>query len=108
VIWVASFVLTILVVIYVGYPLFAPPAVDEEDALERAVSQRRKERKGAMATDKQVACPQCAANNIHTDKFCARCGAQLSATCARCGAPYEASDAFCSTCGAKLAGVKRS
>jgi hypothetical protein len=59
-------------------------------------------------------CANCGSPTRDTDRFCARCGADLGAEqslepagagfCTSCGAPLEADDRFCGRCGAPLAG----
>lgn len=112
-IWAAGFVLTMIVVVYVGYPLFVRDAEPAEDALEAAIAERREKKqsgtarpKAAVATAPRgvVKCARCGSANLPEDRFCARCGAGLGERCAACGTPYEAGDVFCASCGARLAG----
>ena len=112
-IWAAGFVLTVAVVVFVGYPLFVREQASTEDALEAAIAQRRdKARTGAapaaVAARPRGAnkCARCGASNLPEDRFCAKCGAGLGRRCAACGAAYDAGDAFCAKCGARLAGSK--
>ncbi|MCL5110473.1 MAG: zinc-ribbon domain-containing protein [Chloroflexi bacterium] len=104
-------VLTVAVVVYVGYPLFARQSVPVEDALELAIAQRRGKVRAAVAEPRAsagVTCPACGARNQADDKFCARCGRSLAqAQCARCGTAYDEGDVFCAKCGAPLNGRSR-
>jgi hypothetical protein len=49
-------------------------------------------------------CSKCAAENREGRKFCAECGAPLSARCASCGAENDPAEKFCGECGVALAG----
>ncbi len=106
-VWGLGFILTLAVVVFVGYPLFSREAVPVEDSLELAIAQRRGKAKGAAAATRgrgKTACPRCGAANLPQDRFCARCGTELALTCPACGNKYDAGDLFCASCGAKLAG----
>jgi hypothetical protein len=52
-------------------------------------------------------CSKCATENREGRKFCAECGAPLSARCASCGAENEPAEKFCGECGAALTGKTR-
>ncbi len=60
----------------------------------------------APATGGVIICPKCKAQNPAGAKFCAGCGATLSAPspkfCPKCGDPVKAGEKFCDKCGAKL------
>ena len=47
-------------------------------------------------------CPKCSKDNRQGRRFCAGCGAKLSATCPKCGASNEPEENFCGDCGAAL------
>ncbi|MDT4935703.1 MAG: hypothetical protein QOK11_3595, partial [Pseudonocardiales bacterium] len=47
-------------------------------------------------------CLTCGAENRVGRKFCAQCGASLTAACPTCGATNEPGDLFCGDCGAQL------
>ncbi|MCZ6654007.1 MAG: alpha/beta fold hydrolase [Planctomycetota bacterium] len=47
-------------------------------------------------------CLQCQAENRADRRFCAKCGAVLSAACPDCGFANEPSDEFCGGCGVRL------
>ena len=47
-------------------------------------------------------CPSCDHDNRADRRFCAECGAPLSAACPACGAPVEPGEKFCGGCGARL------
>ena len=49
-------------------------------------------------------CSKCAAENREGRKFCAECGAPLSARCSSCGAENDPAEKFCGECGVALAG----
>jgi class 3 adenylate cyclase len=50
-----------------------------------------------------VRCPNCSTENAAGRKFCAECGARLSAGCPSCGATNDPSAKFCGECGTALA-----
>ncbi|MHB1133944.1 MAG: zinc ribbon domain-containing protein [Chloroflexota bacterium] len=102
-------VLTVAVVVYVGYPLFSRQPVVAEAALEAAIAQRRRGRATATGVPARgPVCTRCHAANEPGDLFCARCGEALSTrACAACGAAYDEGDVFCAHCGASLAGRAR-
>lgn len=99
-IWGFSFLLTLAVVLYVGYPLFVREETLDEDVLEMAVAERRRRKQKGLGTAN--ACPSCGAGNDPADRFCGSCGAFLGPRCPRCGARSQQGDAFCASCGAKL------
>lgn len=114
-IWAVGFVLTVAVVVFVGYPLFVREEGPPDDALEAAIAERRGKKRTAgggkaatasapLATHRAVKCGSCGASNLPEDKFCARCGSALGGRCGACGAPYVAGDVFCAKCGTRLAG----
>src|SRR6059036_3043939 len=47
-------------------------------------------------------CPQCGQDNREGRRFCAHCGAALSAACQSCGASNEPGELFCGDCGQPL------
>jgi class 3 adenylate cyclase len=47
-------------------------------------------------------CSKCGSDNRQGRKFCAECGAPLSARCANCGVVNEPNEKFCGECGASL------
>ena len=47
-------------------------------------------------------CPKCSKDNRQGRRFCAGCGAKLSAACPKCGASNEPEENFCGDCGAAL------
>jgi class 3 adenylate cyclase/tetratricopeptide (TPR) repeat protein len=47
-------------------------------------------------------CPNCAAANIETAKFCVECGTALEAHCPACGTAHRPGQRFCAECGAAL------
>ena len=49
-------------------------------------------------------CSRCAAENRERRKYCAECGAPLSARCGSCGAENNATEKFCGECGVALVG----
>jgi len=49
-----------------------------------------------------VRCPSCSTENTAGRKFCAECGARLSAGCPSCGATNDPSAKFCGECGTAL------
>ncbi len=111
-VWAAGILLTAIVVIYVGYPLFVKET-PAEDPLERAIAQRRGKGKrktaGGAATAVttsvgSVTCGRCGGANLPGDRFCASCGAALGRRCPSCGRTYAEGDLFCAGCGAKLTG----
>ncbi len=112
-VWAVGFLLTVIVVVFVGHPLFVKEA-SAEDPLERAIAQRRgKSNKRKLAARAAAAtaaaggsavCGQCGATNLPGDRFCAGCGAALGKCCPSCGKEYDAGDLFCAGCGVKLAG----
>jgi hypothetical protein len=102
-----------VVVVFVGYPLFVREAEPAEDALEAAIAQRRGKKRAATAQAAPVSsrargvtkCTQCGASNLPEDRFCARCGAGLGQQrCTACGTEYDEGDMFCAKCGERLAG----
>jgi len=104
--WAIASILTVVVVIYVGYPLFGrqpSPAAPEVDDLELAIA-RRRGKKQSVAPRAGVICASCGERNLPQDRFCARCGAALGLRCPACGTKYEAGDRFCAGCGSRLAG----
>jgi len=50
-----------------------------------------------------VTCSSCGADNRPGSKFCAECGAPLSAACPRCGTAIVGPAKFCAECGERLA-----
>ncbi len=56
-----------------------------------------------VKTDRQLVCPQCAAETKGA-KFCPECGCKLAGktTCAACSAPIAPGAKFCPECGQKL------
>jgi class 3 adenylate cyclase/tetratricopeptide (TPR) repeat protein len=48
-------------------------------------------------------CSNCATENPQENKFCRKCGKQLSLSCPQCGAKVLADDSFCGKCGQDLA-----
>jgi class 3 adenylate cyclase/tetratricopeptide (TPR) repeat protein len=52
-----------------------------------------------------VNCSRCGAEASAGQKFCAECGARLSAACPSCGSPVTATQRFCAECGTQLAGA---
>jgi hypothetical protein len=67
--------------------------------------------KAALAASAAVVCPRCGNLSAPEDRFCGRCGADLSTAaatpplqpvCSRCGRPYEAGARFCAGCGRAL------
>jgi hypothetical protein len=103
-----------VVVVFVGYPLFVREAEPAEDVLEAAIAQRRGKKRSATTQASSVAasrsrgvvtCAQCGASNLQDDRFCARCGAGLGQQrCTACGTAYDEGDVFCAKCGERLAG----
>ncbi|OQA47572.1 MAG: Double zinc ribbon [Chloroflexi bacterium ADurb.Bin325] len=81
---------------------------DLDAYLERTVAAR----KAALSAGGR-ACPQCGQPAAADDRFCARCGAELSAAgpaaesagavCPHCGKPLAAGDRFCAACGKPVA-----
>ena len=110
--WIAGFALTVVVVLFVGQPLFVREAAPADDALEAAIARRRSQRRrnGAAVNGEgssprgRLVCTKCGEENLPEDKYCARCGTALGLRCASCGAKYESGDLFCAGCGARLAG----
>lgn len=49
-------------------------------------------------------CPSCGHANRQGRKFCAACGAALTAVCPSCAAPNEPGERFCGECGTSLEG----
>lgn len=98
-----GFLLTVAVVVYVGYPLFVREPAPAEDALELAIAQRRA--RTSVPRKNGVVCVACGVANEPGDRFCARCGRPLlERRCSTCGEPYDEGDVFCAKCGEKLAG----
>ena len=96
-----GFLLTVAVVVYVGYPLFVSEPAPAEDALELAIAQRR----AFVPKKRGLVCAGCGAANEPGDRFCAHCGrALLERRCGACGEPFDEGDVFCAKCGARLAG----
>lgn len=100
-IWGFSFLVTLAVVLYVGYPLFVREETLDEDLLEAAVAERRQRKQKPPRNTNS--CPACGAGYDPTDRFCASCGAALGLRCGACGASNQQGDAFCAVCGAGLA-----
>src|SRR4029077_13088812 len=50
-------------------------------------------------------CTSCGTENKPGRKFCANCGAALSAACPSCGSANEPGDRFCGECGTPLSEV---
>ena len=73
-------VLIAVVMVYVGYPLFAPKAeTSVEDVLEREIARRRRgSRTRGPAAGEDVICPQCGEANPSRNRFCGSCGAALA------------------------------
>src|SRR5262245_15089108 len=55
-----------------------------------------------MGAKGALRCRSCGYANRLDRRFCAECGAALSAICAACGAPNEPGEKFCGGCGARL------
>ncbi len=47
-------------------------------------------------------CLKCGSDNRAERKFCASCGAPLSASCPKCGASNQPGERFCGECGTAL------
>src|SRR5262245_59179947 len=47
-------------------------------------------------------CSQCQAENREGRRFCAKCGAALTATCSACGFTNEPGEDYCGGCGTAL------
>jgi predicted amidophosphoribosyltransferase len=107
------FVLVLLVVVALAYPLLpgrvpARPAPVMTDAeIERAVQKLRR-----ASRESDLNCPACGKGYQAGDRFCVRCGETLpaqpvkpaSTTCPSCGAALRGDEVFCSKCGHRLAG----
>jgi len=50
-------------------------------------------------------CPACSTANEPGAKFCAECGAALTARCASCGTAHKPGQRFCAECGSALEGA---
>jgi uncharacterized OB-fold protein len=108
----AFFVLLLIVVAAIGYPLLpgrAParpvPAMTDAE-IERVVQKlRRAGQEGGLN------CPSCGKSYQAEDLFCVRCGETLpvqevkavAQACPSCGAALRGDEVFCSKCGQRLA-----
>jgi class 3 adenylate cyclase len=52
-----------------------------------------------------VLCPRCSHDNPATNRFCAECGAELTATCPSCATANPPGAKFCAECGTALHGT---
>jgi len=85
-----------------------------EAEIESAVIQRRSAVSAGPAAVKpgpagasssaasKLACPVCATLVLPDDRFCPKCGSQLTVTCGHCGRLARAGDLFCAQCGQAL------
>ncbi len=77
-----------------------------DDELERRIKALRRERKQKPrpAATARGQCANCGTPYDPGDRFCVKCGANLTQTraCANCGAPYDPGDRFCVKCGKPL------
>jgi uncharacterized OB-fold protein len=103
------FLLTVIVVALVAYPLLpgrAPaqsPATVTDADIDQAVRHLRRTR-----SQSGLRCPACGKGYQAGDRFCVRCGGELPGgpetapagpACPSCGAAIHAGDQFCARCG---------
>ena len=109
----AFFVLLLVVVAAIGYPLLPgrvparPVPVMTDADIERAVQKLRR-----ASREAGLNCPACGKGYQAGDRFCVRCGETLplpevkpaAVACPSCGAALRGDEVFCSKCGHRLAG----